>query len=256
MIFRRLRRAVALGYALTMCMIRFGLLRLRGPVSLEQRAKWVQQTSIGILRGLGIHYRVHGTPGKEGLVVANHLSYLDILVLSAAMPCFFVAKVEIGGWPFFGRAARIGGTIFVDRGNLASAISVAEKMRERMKLPIKVPVLMFPEGTSTNGKEVIRFHSRLFDPAVALGMPVTTAAIRYVLGDGTPEIELCWYDDETFVNHIWKVLAVGDFWADVRFGSTKVYMDRRGAADATHDEIVAMRAESAAEIARAGHAAR
>jgi 1-acyl-sn-glycerol-3-phosphate acyltransferase len=228
-------------------MIRFGLKRLTGPVSLEWRARWVQQASSHILSSLGIHTRVHGTPGVRGLVVANHLSYLDILVLSAAAPCFFVAKVEIGGWPFFGRAARIGGTIFVDRGNLKSAISVAQQMTERMQLPLDLPVLMFPEGTSTDGKQVLRFHSRLIDPATALGMPITTAAIRYVIGDGTPEIELCWYDDMTFVCHLWKVLGVADFWADVRFGSTQIYQDRRQAADATHNEIVALREASAAE---------
>lgn len=248
MIFRRLRRAVALGIALTTCMIRFGLMRLRGPVTMKRRALWVQQASLGILKSLGIHYRVQGTPGREGLVVANHLSYLDILVLSAAMPCFFVAKIEIGGWPFFGRAARIGGTIFVDRGSLESALSVAQQMTERMQMGLHVPVLMFPEGTSTDGAEVIRFHSRLIDPATSLGMPITTAAIRYEVGDGTPERELCWYGDETFVNHIWKVLGVADFWADVRFGSTKVYAGRREAADATHDEIVALRAASLAEL--------
>jgi 1-acyl-sn-glycerol-3-phosphate acyltransferase len=229
-------------------MIRFGLMRLRGPVSLKRRALWVQHTSTGILKSLGIHYRVQGLPVTEGLVVSNHLSYLDILVLSAAMPCFFVAKIEIGGWPFFGRAARIGGTIFVDRGSLESAMSVAEQMAERMQMGLHIPVLLFPEGTSTDGAEVIRFHSRLIDPATVLGVPITTAAIRYEIGDGTPERELCWYGDETFVDHLWKVLGVGDFWADVRFGSTKVYEGRREAADATHDEIVALRAESLTEM--------
>lgn len=247
--FRRLRRAVALAVVLAWSMIRFALKRLTGPVSMEWRARWVQQTSRHILSSLGIHTHVQGQPGVRGLVVANHLSYLDILVLSAAAPCFFVAKMEIGGWPFFGRAARIGGTIFVDRGSLESALSVARQMSERMQLPINVPVLMFPEGTSTDGRQVLRFHSRLIDPATSLSMPITTAAIRYVIGDGTPEIELCWYDDMTFVGHMWKVLGVGDFWADLRFGSTQVYKDRRQAADATHDEIVAMREASAAETA-------
>jgi len=246
--FRRLRRAVALGIALAACMIRFGLMRLRGPVTMTQRALWVQRTSLDILNSLGIRYRVKGMPGTEGLVVANHLSYLDILVLSAAMPCFFVAKIEIGGWPFFGNAAKIGGTIFVDRGNLESAVSVAQQMSERMQMGLHIPVLMFPEGTSTDGAEVIRFHSRLIDPATSLGLPITTAAIRYEVGDGTPERELCWYGDETFVNHMWKVLGVADFWADVRFGSTQTYAGRREASDATHDEIVALRAESLAEM--------
>jgi len=244
MTLRRARRAAALGIEIVLCIVRFQLLRLSGPLTLERRALWVQQTARRILRSLDIEYRVDGQSATRGLVVCNHLSYIDILVLSAVMPCFFVAKIEIGGWPFFGKAARCGGTIFVDRSSLASAQSVAEQMTERLKLPIPVPVLLFPEGTSTDGSEVIRFHSRLIDPATSLGVPITTAAVRYAVGDGTPERELCWYGDETFVNHLWKVLGVGGFEADLRFGEPRVYTDRRRAADETREEITAMRDEA------------
>jgi lyso-ornithine lipid O-acyltransferase len=232
---------VALGSAIILCIIRFWLLHLRGPLTLERRALWIQQTARGMLASLGIEYRVEGKPPTRGLVVCNHLSYLDILVLSAAMPCFFVAKIEIGGWPFFGKAARSGGTIFLDRSSLASAQTVAEQMTERLMLPIPIPVLLFPEGTSTDGNDVLRFHSRLIDPATSLRVPITTAAVRYIVADGTPEIELCWYGDETFVNHLWKVLGVAGFEADLRFGDSRVYTDRRKAADETRAEIRAMR---------------
>ena len=241
MTLRRLRRAVALAIEIILCIVRFWLLRLKGPRTLERRALWTHGCAQRILECLEITYRVQGTPATHGLVVANHLSYIDIVVLSAAMPCFFVAKIEIGGWPFFGRAARSGGTIFVDRGSLESAQSVAEQMKERLTMPIRIPVLLFPEGTSTDGNEVIRFHSRLIDPATSLGIPITPAAIRYTIHDGTPERELCWYGDETFVNHLWKVLGVAGFEAHVQFSGPRIYADRRGAADATHDEIVAMR---------------
>ena len=238
MSFRTLRRAVALVLSLALCIVRYWLLRLRGPITLERRALWVQQTARGILTGVGIRYRIDGTPPTHGLVVANHLSYLDILILSAAMPCFFVAKMEIGGWPFFGKAARTGGTIFLDRSSLDSAMTVADQMAERLKLPI--PVLLFPEGTSTDG-HMLRFHSRLIDPATTAGAQITTAAIRYVLEDGTPERELCWYGDEQFVPHLMKVMCVAGFSARVRFGQPRVYSDRRVAADATHAEIATMR---------------
>jgi 1-acyl-sn-glycerol-3-phosphate acyltransferase len=241
MSLRRVRRAVALVFTLALVIVRFWLLRLRGPLTLERRAVWVQQSARMVLVSLGVQYKVEGRPPTRGLVVSNHLSYIDILVLSAAMPCFFVAKVEIGGWPFFGRAARTGGTIFVDRSSLASAMTVAEQMTERLMLPIPIPVLLFPEGTSTDGSSVLRFHSRLIDPATSLGAPITTACVRYFFEDGTPEIELCWYGDETFTNHLWKVLGVAGFHAEVRFGEPRVYSDRRAASDQTHDEITAMR---------------
>ncbi len=245
MSLRRLRRAVALAIEIVLSIVRFQLLRLGGPLTLERRVQWVQQTARKMLACLDIEYCVEGRAPTRGLVVSNHLSYIDILVLSAEMPCFFVAKIEIGGWPFFGKAARCGGTIFVDRSSLASAQSVAEQMTERLNLPIPVPVLLFPEGTSTDGSEVIRFHSRLIDPATSLRVPITTAAIRYAVADGTPERELCWFGDETFVNHLWKVLGVGGFEADLRFGEPRVYTDRRVAADETRTEITAMREVSA-----------
>ena len=195
-----------------------------------------------MLKSLGIRSVVEGVPPKHGLVVSNHLSYLDIVILSATiMPCFFVAKIEIGGWPFFGKAGRAGGTIFVDRSSRESAESVAEQMKERLLMPIPIPVLLFPEGTSTDGSQVIRFHSRLIDPATSLGVPITTACVRYILPSGMEERELCWYGDETFVNHLWKVLGVTGYVADVQFGEPRIYTDRRVAADETHDEITAMR---------------
>ena len=102
MSFRSIRRAVALAFALILCVLRYWLLRLRGPITLVRRAQWVQQAARGILTSLGVEYTVDGQAPTFGLVVSNHLSYLDILILSTAMPCFFVAKIEIDGWPFFG----------------------------------------------------------------------------------------------------------------------------------------------------------
>ena len=192
-----------------------------------------------ILKALGIGSRVDGQPPASGLVVANHLSYLDIVIISAAMPCFFVAKVEVDGWPFFGKAARTGGTIFLDRSSLASAMSVADQITERLKL--QVPVLLFPEGTSTDGLQVLRFHSRLIDPATTAGAPITAAALRYLIEGGVEERELCWYGDESFVTHLWKVLGVAGFSAELHFGEPHIYPHRRVAADQTHAEITAWR---------------
>ena len=236
---RRVRRAVALALTLTWNMVLYAAQRLRGPLTLDEQALWLQGSCQRMLKALGIRCKVEGTAPTTGLVVANHLSYLDIVIISAAMPCFFVAKMEIGGWPFFGSAARCGGTIFLDRSSLASANVVARIMEERFKT--HTPVLLFPEGTSTDGAEVLRFHSRLIDPATKLGVPITTAGLRYVLEDGTPERELCWFGDDPFLPHLMKALGTGGFTAQLRFGQTKLYEDRRTAADQTHAEITAMR---------------
>ncbi len=234
---------MTLALVLTLCIVRYWLRRIHGPLTLEQRAEWLQDAARMILGALGVGSQVEGEPPSRGLVVANHLSYLDVIIISAAMPCFFVAKMEIDGWPYFGKAARTGGTIFVDRSSLESAMSVAEQISERLKL--RVPVLLFPEGTSTDGAEILRFHSRLIDPATTAGAPITTAALRYLIEDGTEERELCWYGDESFATHLWKVLGVTGFSAELHFGEPKIYSDRRVAADQTHAEITAWREQTA-----------
>jgi 1-acyl-sn-glycerol-3-phosphate acyltransferase len=241
MIYRTIRRAVALVLALAFSIFRYWLIRLRGPLSMERHALWGQQTAKAILACVGIGYHVEGTPPTHGLVIANHLSYLDVPILAVAMPCFFVAKIEVGSWPFFGWAARACGTIFLDRTSRESAMSVADQMVERLKL--QIPVLLFPEGTSTDGSQLLPFHPRLIDPATSTGTQITTVAVRYVVEDGTPERELCWFGDETFGAHLLKVLGVAGFSAEVRFGQTRTYPDRRVAADATQAEIAKMREE-------------
>ena len=239
MILRRIRRAVALGFVCVFVILRYWMARLRGPMTLERRALWLQESARMALGCLDIETQVEGEPPSCGMVVANHLSYLDIVIISAVMPCFFVAKIEVDRWPFFGRAARMGGTIFLDRTSPASAISAAEQIAERLRLP--VPVLLFPEGTSTDGSQVLRFHSRLIDPATIAGAPITAAAFRYVIDGGVEERELCWYGDEKFITHVWKVLGVAGFSAQLWFGEPQIYSDRREAADRTHAEITAWR---------------
>jgi 1-acyl-sn-glycerol-3-phosphate acyltransferase len=241
MTLRRIRRAVALVFLLALCILRYWLARLRGPMTLERRALWLHESVRRVLDSLGIAYAVEGQPPTRGLVVSNHLSYLDILIISAAMPCFFVAKMEIGGWPFFGNVARASGTVFLNRSSMASATSVAEQISERLGLPIAVPVLLFPEGTSSDGTQVLPFHARLIDPATKAGAPITAAAIRYVIEGGVEERALCWYGDEGFLTNLWKVLGVAGFLAELRFGEAKIYPDRRVAAGQTHAEITAWR---------------
>lgn len=239
MTLRAARRAVALSFGLLLAVGLFWLRRLRGPMTLVDRARWLQQACKLILKCVGIHYEVEGTPPQRGVLVANHLTYMDVLVISAATPCFFVAKMEIDSWPFFGMTARMGGTLFLDRSSLASAEAVSAMIAERLALP--VPVLFFPEGTSTDGTEVWRFHSRLFEPPVAAGAQITAAAIEYVAHDGRPERDLCWYGDDAFVPHLGRTLDVPGISARVSFGEPRVYGHRREAADATHDEIESKR---------------
>ncbi|UWZ82319.1 lysophospholipid acyltransferase family protein [Occallatibacter riparius] len=239
---RTVRRALALIWALAFCMVRLVLMRVGGPLTAVQRALWLQSACRGVLRSVGVRCTVSGTPPTHGLVVSNHLSYLDIAVFSSVMPCVFVSKAEIAKWPYFGLAARAGGTIFLDRSSRASAAAAASEIAERLRLP--VPVLLFPEGTSTDGSEVLRFHSALFQPAIDEHASVTAAALRYVPDGDLRESEYCWYGDADFLAHLWKLLRAPGFSAEIVFGEPALHSDRRTAALANHESIVEMRAHS------------
>jgi lyso-ornithine lipid O-acyltransferase len=238
-------RGLKLAVSLFICFLRFGLVWLNAclhgrPVTTMQRAEWMRFCGRTVLSAMDIESRVEGTAPTGGiLIVANHLSYLDIVIASAAVPSAFVAKSEIADWPGFGTLARLGGTIFVNRISRVSAWQVADRMAER--LAEGVPVLFFPEGTSTDGSDVTRFHSTLFAAAVEGGLPVTPAAIFYEPPAGLAERDLCWFGDDLFFPHLLRVLGITGFTAVVRFGSPEVYPDRNSAAWRSHDAVVRLR---------------
>jgi 1-acyl-sn-glycerol-3-phosphate acyltransferase len=238
-------RGFNLAFALLFCSLRFGFVWLNARahgrhVTSMKRAEWMQFCGRTVLSAMGVASRVEGVvPAGPTLIVANHLSYLDIVIASAAMPSAFVAKSEIADWPCFGPLARLGGTIFVNRISRKSAWDVASRMGER--LAEEVPVLFFPEGTSTDGSEVTRFHSTLFAAAVEGGLPVTPAAIFYEPPAGFAERDLCWFGDDLFFPHLLRVLGISGFTAVVRFGTQEVYPDRNAAAWRSHDAVAALR---------------
>ena len=187
---------------------------------------------------------MEGRPPDHGLFVANHLSYFDIAALSAAVPSAFVARADVTGWPLFGPMSRWGGAIYVDRSSLASAGAAAEEIRTRLALSI--PVVLFPEATSSDGSEVLRFRSRLFCPAAEVEAPITAAAVSYAFEDGpqgsVAERESCFYGEDELVRHVWKVLELPRFAAYIRFGEPRIYGDPREAAERTRADVIAMRA--------------
>lgn len=246
---RRLRRAGALAFALAIAIVRYCLMRLRGPLTFEQRALWMQYSGRTVLASLGTQIRIEGQPPRRGLLVANHLGYLDIALLSAAVPAAFVSRADVADWPLFGRMSRWGGAIYLDRSSLRSANAVAAEVAARLQLP--VPVVLFAEGTSTDGTRVLRFHSRLFQPAAQMRAPITAASVSYVVTDDSAgpvaERELCFYGDHELLSHLWKVLGLPPFTATVRFSAPRVYDNAREAAQVTHAQVVELRAEDLPE---------
>lgn len=157
---------------------------------------------------VGLRLNRFGTPlvQSKGLMVANHVSYLDIPVLGSFADVTFVAKAEVANWPFFGPLARLVNTEFVERRTV-DAQRHNQRLRERLNQG--ETLLVFPEGTSSPGEHVKPFKSSLFeivlqadDPEDAWVQPVT---IAYV--DEDEDLDFAWYGDMTLLPHLWQVFT-------------------------------------------------
>src|SRR5437016_123628 len=167
---------------------------------LHARTGWLQRWSRFACRVVGIRVTTRGSMPQSGLLVCNHLSYLDIIVLSSIRPCIFVAKRDVAGWPLFGWLAHAAGTIFVDRQRpLATAFAVN---RIHAAIATGLPVVLFPEGTSSDGSTVLPFKSSLLESAVQLRCPVAAGTVGYALDHGSVADEVCYWRDMTLVPHL------------------------------------------------------
>jgi 1-acyl-sn-glycerol-3-phosphate acyltransferase len=174
------------------------------------------------------------------LLVSNHLSYLDILVFSSVLPCAFVSKAEVGRWPFFGQFAQYGGTIFVQREDRVALHQANQRVVEYLKAGIAV--LLFPEGTTTDGSHVLRFHSSMLQPAIDAGVPVVPSAISYEVSEGA-EKEVAWWGDMTLAPHFLNLNGKQAIRARVMFGQPiRACESRKALSDSAHEEVVALRA--------------
>jgi 1-acyl-sn-glycerol-3-phosphate acyltransferase len=188
---------------------------------------------------MGVAVQWRGQRPASGLLVSNHLSYLDILILGSVVPCVFVAKKEVRSWPAFGFFAACGGTVFLDRERRASADQAAREMLDALRAGVLV--VLFPEGTSTDGRTLLRFHPALLQPAVQLQVPIAPAAIAYRIPGGE-ERDLCYYGDVHFAPHLLRTLGLTGIRADVEFHpDPAVWPERKSAALALHQQVEALR---------------
>ncbi|MCB1380264.1 MAG: 1-acyl-sn-glycerol-3-phosphate acyltransferase [Alphaproteobacteria bacterium] len=167
-----------------------------------------------VCRILGIRLKVIGEPPREGpvLIVSNHVSWLDIMVLSAVAPLSFVAKREVNGWPFFGSLARLQRTVFVDRDRRHATGSSRDEMRDR--LGAGDILVLFPEGTSSDGSRVLPFKSAFFGAAEYPGVLVQPVALAYGGHRNLPMTRrlrpfYAWYGDMDLPPHLWAAIAMG-----------------------------------------------
>jgi 1-acyl-sn-glycerol-3-phosphate acyltransferase len=221
--------AIAYGWALTAS---FVLRPWPGPRVRQQGAAyrfWCR----ALCRIFGVRVRSSGRPpGPPFFLVSNHLSYVDILVLGTELPCVFVAKAEIDRWPLFGALCRSVNTIFIDRRakrELPKVIAEIEGM-----LAAGQGVVIFPEGTSSAGCEVMPFRSPLLELPAKMGYPVHQATLAYRVPEGEVPVHLSvtWWGEMPLGAHLREFLRLPRVEASLRFGTGAIAdEDRKRLAD-------------------------
>jgi lyso-ornithine lipid O-acyltransferase len=207
---------------------------------LHARTAWLQRWSSFACRVLGIRLTRRGSMPQSGLLVCNHLSYLDVVVLSSIGPCVFVAKRDVAAWPLFGWLAHAAGTIFVDREHRLASADVVDLVREAIAGGSLV--VLFPEGTSSDGSTVLPFKSSLLESAVQLRCPVAAAAIEHALEDGSVADEVCYWGDMTLLPHLLNLFSKREIRSKCSFSLPKIRAgDRKEIAAELREEIVSMR---------------
>jgi 1-acyl-sn-glycerol-3-phosphate acyltransferase len=218
-------------------------------------ARWLHESCARGLAAIDLQLFTTGDLPARGLIVSNHLSYLDILVFSAAVPCAFVSMAEVERWPIFGRYARWAGTAFVRRHDRADAaranVSVAESLNNG------VPVVLFPEGTTTDGHHVLRFHSTMLQPAIDAAALVTPCAITYELDEGDVAREVAWWGAMTLLPHVWNLVAKKVVRARIAFGEGAVAScDRKELSRVLHEQVAQLHVRMRGEKTSSSVAAR
>ncbi len=205
----------------------------------HERADWLQDAAARVLKRIGMEVMAEGHPPRHGLMVSNHLSYLDVLAYASTMPCVFVAKREVREWPVFGAFATMAGTIYVDRERRSANDGAARLIEEA--LAAGVPVVLFPEGTSSDGSGVLPFHSSFFEPAIRAGVSVSAAAIGYA-SSTAEEAALAYHGDDVFGTHLVRTLGLRGLKARVAFATTGTRLrgsQDGGACDASRGGVAA-----------------
>ena len=219
--------AVALFTALTYAVLVVLGLALRlvgGGRSLGRwRTRIFRTWSRGLLVLMGVVAEVQGRPPEPPFfLVSNHLGYLDIVLLAAQMPCVFVAKAEVAGWPVVGSLCRAADTLFIDRKVKRDIPRVVEQI-ERV-LHGGRGVVIFPEGSSTKGAGVQRFRPSLLESAASARLPVSYAALSYRTppGSAPAHLAVCWWGEMNFTPHLIELLGLPRIHATVCFGDEKI----------------------------------
>ena len=203
----------------------FAILWFKFPhASREQKLAHIQAWSAHVLSVMGVRLNIAPSstfvwPNETQLLVANHVSWLDVLVIQALQPCVFVAKSEVRRWPLIGNMAQACGVVFVDR----SSSSAARKMVDDVARALHhgYCVAAFPEGTSSEGHGVSLFHANLFEAAIHRDVEVLPLALRYTdARTGELCLNAAFVGDIGFIKSMHQVMRETHMTVCVQIGKT------------------------------------
>jgi 1-acyl-sn-glycerol-3-phosphate acyltransferase len=205
-----------------------------------QTQQHVREWSRQMLCIMGVELLVRDTPPGTGpaLLVANHVSWLDILVMNAAHPARFVSKSDVKHWPVLGSLITGAGTLYIERESRRDAMRVVHHMAERLQAQDTLAV--FPEGTTGDGRTLLPFHANLFQAAIAAQAPVVPVALRFVDGaSGQRSDAPVFIGDTTLIASIWTTLRASSLQAVVAYGEPQTHdgRDRRAWAQDLRTEV-------------------
>ena len=188
-------------------------------VSVQTRARITGWWASKLLRILNILLSIHGarptSDARNLIIAANHISWVDIFVISAAHPARFVAKAEIRDWPIAGWLSDKAGTIFIRRTRRSDTAKINETMHN--VLAEGDTIGFFPEGTTTSGDKLLKFHTSLFEPAVANSATIAPAAIRYLASDGEPSLAAAFIGELSFAESVAMIIGEKSMIAEIIF---------------------------------------
>jgi len=210
-----------------------------------QRMQRVGWWSARMLAMLGIRLQAEGRPHVGPvLLVANHISWLDILAVNAVQPARFVSKADVRHWPFIGYLVACGGTLFIERERKRDALRVVHQIAGALKAGETVAV--FPEGTTSDGRGVLPFHANLLQAAIATGTPVQPVVLRYSDARSAFSDAGGYVGDTSLVASLWSAATAERLCAHVTVLSAEGtrHLDRRALSERLHATIAARLADT------------
>ena len=211
-----------------------------GALDFGQRQALVQAWSRRLLELMGVRLLVHGDLPADGplVVLANHISWLDIIVIDAALPCRFVSKADVRHWPLIGRLVEGSGTLFIERDRRRDAMRVVHLMAERLQAGDRLGV--FPEGTTGDGSSLLPFHANLLQAAVTTDTPVQLLGLQYTdARSGSRHAGPTYVGDTSLLSSLWRTLSATGLQAELHVGEIDMQQgrDRRTWAEALRRDL-------------------